>query len=147
MKRRCAEPEISFTYVPRLPAGEYPAYCREAKIYRDRQYRRWVLAAQFDILDSSLISVIARLTWYLNLGPQERPRAGRRSNFWNAWVQANGGPPKRNDRLSARVFERRHADVRVADTSKTHNSGTIAPEESYSVVRAVVEWKTGGRPR
>jgi hypothetical protein len=32
----------------------------------------------------------------------------------------------------------------IADTAKTHNSGMIPAEESYSVLRAVVEWRTGG---
>lgn len=147
MMRRRAEQEISFKYVPRIPAGEYPAYCREAKIYRDRQFRRWVFVAQFDILDSSLIDTIAQLTWYLNLGSREHPRAGRRGHFWSAWVQANGGPPKRNDRMSPRIFERRQATVIVTQTTKTHKSGTVSAEESYSVVRAVVEWRTGGPSR
>ena len=147
MKRRPAEHEISFRYVPSIPAGEYPAYCREAKIYQDRQFRRWVFVAQFDILDSSLINTIAELSWYLNLGSGKQPKAGRRGNFWSAWVQANGGPPKRNDRMSPRVFERRHAVVVVTDTTKTHNSGTVCADESYSVVRCVREWRTGGPPR
>jgi hypothetical protein len=116
-------------------------------VYRDKGFRRWVCAVQFDILDGSLINVLARLTWYLNLGSGKNPRAGRRSNFWSAWVQANGGPPRRRDRLTPRVFEARHATVLVTDTTKTHNSGEVSAVESYSVVRAVVEWHTGGRPR
>jgi hypothetical protein len=136
--------DISFTYVPRIEAGEYPAYSREAKLYRDRQYRRWVCAVQFDILDSSLINTIAQLTWYLNLGSGERPRASRRSNYWSAWVRANGGPPKRSDRLSQQIFGGRHAMGEVADTTKTHNAGAIGPNQSYSVVRSVIEWRTGG---
>lgn len=147
MKRSKVDHEIDFHYVPRIPAGKYPAYCREAKVYRDRQFRRWVFVAQFDILDGSLINTLAQLSWYLNLGSGERPRAGRRSRFWSEWVQANGGPPRRKDRMSPRVFEGRQATVIVTDTTKTHNSGTVNAEESYSVVRTVVEWRTGGPPR
>ncbi len=139
-------PEISWTYTPRIEPGEYPAFCRAAKVYRDGQFKRWVCAVQFDVLDSSLMQVIARLTWYLSLGSRDKPHAGRRTNYWLAWVRANGGPPKRNDRLSPRVFERRHAVVKVDDTGNTHLQNAISAEESYSVIREVVEWQTGGGP-
>jgi hypothetical protein len=141
--RSYAEHEISFTHVPCIPAGEYPASSHDAKVYWDKGFRRWVCAVQFDILDASLFNVIARLTWYLNLGSRDKPRAGRRTKFWAAWVQANGGP-KRKDRMTGRVFEFRHATVIVTSTGKTHNSGIVSPEMSYSVVNWVVEWRTGG---
>jgi hypothetical protein len=64
MKRLKAEPEIAFTFVPQIAPGEYPAYCTRAKIYRDRQFRRWVFAAEFDILNDSLINTVAQLTWF-----------------------------------------------------------------------------------
>jgi hypothetical protein len=141
---RRAEPEISWAFIPRLQPGDYPAFSRTAAIYRDRQFKRWVCAVRFDILSSSLIEVVGRLTWYLNLGSSEKPRASRRSNYWAAWIEANGGPPKRKDRLSPRVFEARHARVQVADTGKSHRKDRINPEEAYSVVRSVIRWETGG---
>jgi hypothetical protein len=140
-------PEISWTFAARIDPGEYPAYSRSAMVYRDGQFKRWVCAVQFDVLDGSLTRVIARLTWYLNLGSRDYPRAGRRTNYWQAWVRANGGPPKRNDRLSPRVFERRHALVRVEDTGKTYRQKAIGADEIYSVIRDVVEWQTGGPSR
>jgi hypothetical protein len=144
--RSASESEISFPFNPRIPAGEYLAYCRSATIYRDRQFKRWVCAAQFDVFDGSLL-MLAGLTWYLNLGSREKPHTGRRGNFWAAWCLANGGPPKRNDRMSARIFERRYAVVRVSDTAKTYNASPLVPEESYSVVRNVIDWQSGGAPR
>ncbi len=140
-QRRRAEPEISWAFIPRIQPGDYPAFSRSAAIYKDRQFKRWVCAVQFSILNDSLTEVVARVTWYLNLGTREKPHAGRRGNFWAAWVQANGGPPKRNDRLSPRAFERRNAIVRVADTTKTHNQNVVAAQESYSVIRNVVRWE------
>jgi hypothetical protein len=56
-------PEISWTHAYRIEPGEYPAYCRAAKVYLDRQFKRWVCAVQFDVLNSSLLTVLARLTW------------------------------------------------------------------------------------
>ena|ERR1041385_1339103 len=141
------EHEISWTFTPRIDPGEYCAYCRTARIYRDRQFKRWICAVQFDVLDDSLITVQARLTWYLNLGSRERPHAGRRGHFWEAWVKASGGPPTRRDRLSPRVFVRRHALVRVEDTSRNHRQEAVIGDQSYSVIRDVIEWRTGGRLR
>ena len=137
------QPEISWTFTPRIDPGQYPAISRSAAVYRDRQFKRWVCAVQFDVLDGSLTRVIARLTWYLNLGARDKPHAGRRANYWTAWRRANGGPPKRNDRLSPRVFECRHVMVAVEDTSKTYRQNVVSADESYSVVRDVVEWQTG----
>jgi hypothetical protein len=142
-----AQPEISWTYTPRIEPGEYPAYSRATAVYWDGQFKRWVCAVQFDVLDGSLMNVVARLTWYLNLGARAKPKAGRRTNYWQAWLRANGGPPKRNDRMSPRVFERRHAMVRVEDTTRTHRQNAISADERYSVVRDVIEWRTGGPAR
>src|ERR1039458_7306860 len=96
--KRRVEPEITWSFTPRLQPGEYSAYCRSAKIYRDSQFKRWVCAVQFDVLDKS-DEVLARLTWYLNLGSGDRPHATRRKNYWQAWILANGGQPQRKDRL------------------------------------------------
>ena len=141
---RRAEPEIAWHHCDRMEPGEYPALSRSAKVYRDGQFRRWVCATQFDILDVSLTKTLARLTWYLNLGSGEKARAGRRSSYWAAWVKANNGQPKRTDRLSPSVFVKRYAIVSVGDTTKNHRQIAITAEEGYSVVRDVLRWETGG---
>lgn len=143
LKNGRAAPEVSWRYCERIEPGEYPAYSRSAKIYRDGEFKRWVCAIQFDILDESLTKKIARLTWYLNLGSHENPRAGRRGTYWAAWVKANGHQPKRQDRLSPRVFVRRLALVAVSDTTKSHRQIAVKPDEAYSVIRMVLRWDTG----
>ena len=92
-----------------------------------------------------MMKTIAQLTWFLSLGDGAKPRASRRGKYWPAWVRANGGLPRRGDRLPPRVFVGRHAIVCVEDTTKTHDNGDIEPEFAYSVVRDVIEWKTGRR--
>jgi len=137
--------EIEWTYTPRLPPGDYTAISRGAKAYFDHQFQRWVCGVQFDIMgDPVSTERIARLTWFLNLGSRPRPKAGRRTKYWTAWVRANGGPPKRGDRLSPNVFSGRVAVVRVGDTAKTHDRATVGSEYAYSVVRDVIAWQTGG---
>ena len=141
---RGAEPEISWRYCARIEPGEYRARSRSATVYVDGYFHRWVCAVQFDVLNDWLIDVIARLTWYLNLGSRDRPRAGRRSDYWQAWLSANNGPPKRRDRLSPQVFVGRHARVLVEDTQRDFKGITNA-ESAYSVIRKVLEWETGSK--
>lgn len=143
MKRRKPEPEITFTVQPRIEPGEYIGYCRSTSLYLDKQFRRWVCAVQFDVFDELGIGILARVTWYLNLGSKRKAAARRRGNYWLAWIRANGAQPKRTDRMSPKVFEHRYAVVVVADTQKAHNSGSIDPDLSYSIIRKVVEWRTG----
>lgn len=133
------EPEIAWHFAPRIEPGEYKAYSRSAKIYRDGKFKRWVVAVQFELEEAG-----TRLTWYLNLGQGPLPKAGRRSNCWQAWVAANGRPPTRRDRLSPRVFVRRWATVLVEDTAKDFRQMSVSPDNSYSVIRSVREWQTGG---
>lgn len=140
---RDKEPEISWRYCQRIEPGKYCAYSRSVKVYRDGQFKRWICAIQFDILDGSLTTVLARLTWYLNLGSRDEPRAGRRGAYWGAWVRANNGQPKRTDRLSPRIFVKRYSTVLVGDTTKDHRQITVTGQDSYSVVRDVLCWETG----
>jgi hypothetical protein len=60
--------EISWTFAARIEPGMYRASCRSAKVYYDRQFKRWVCAVQSNILDSSGAMFLAQLTWYLKLG-------------------------------------------------------------------------------
>jgi hypothetical protein len=141
--KRKAEPEVTFRYVPRLEPGTYSAYCRSARVYRDRVFQRWVAALQFDVLADPGDDVLGRFTWFLNLGSKEKPNASRRSRYWEAWVKANGGPPQRQDRLSPRVFSGRMARVELGDTTKDTKQRPVAGDGAYSVVRDVKEWQTG----
>jgi len=140
--KRRVEPEITWQHVPRLEPGEYKAYCRTAKIYRDREYKRWICAVQFDVLNDNL-QVQARLTWYLNLGSGDKPHATRRKKYWDAWVLANGGAPRRKDRLTPKVFVRRMAVVLVGDTTKNSKQEAVKGDFAYSVIKEVVRWETG----
>jgi hypothetical protein len=140
-----AEPEIRYCHQDRIEPGQYRAYCRSAQVYRDGPYARWICALQFDILDDSLTQMLARLTCFLNLGSLDEPRAtSRRSKYWRAWVAANGSiAPRRKDRISPRIFERRHAVVLVSDVKKNFQQISLGSDEAYSVVREIIRWETG----
>ena len=131
---RRAEPEIEWTEYPVIAPGEYPAYCRWAKRYRDPAFRRWTCLLRWDVLADDLLTVIASIPYWLSLGSRERPWASRRGHYMREWVRANGGPPKRGDRLSPEVFTRRMARVEVGDADSP---------VPYSVVRKIRSWETG----
>jgi hypothetical protein len=137
------EPNIDFHYVPRFEPGPHRSYSRSAKIYRDKNYKRWVCAVQFDVLAENSDEVLGRVTWFLNLGNRDKPNASRRSRYWAAWLKANGGSPQRRDRLSPRVFTGRMALVELRNTVKNTRQTPVAAADSYSVVHDVREWQTG----
>lgn len=128
------EPAIEWQDYARIEAGIYPAVCNWAKHYRDPMFKRWTCLLRFDVRSVDLLSVIACVPFWMNLGGRERPHAGRRTRYFAEWVRANGGPPARRDRLSPRVFTARIARVKIGDTN------SAAP---YSVVREIVSWETG----
>ena len=149
MPQIAREPEISYQRLDRLEPGTYSAYCRKAQTFRDRVYRRWICAVQFDVMSDDLLRVIGRVTLFLPLGSRERPHAGRRGKYWPTWVQANGCPPRRGDRLSPRVFEKRLARIAIRDVVTNHRDRKkrLQMEEFYSVVEEVKSWETGpGKP-
>jgi hypothetical protein len=124
---------------PRIRPGVYRAYSAVAKFHYDRSIGRWVCFIRWDVLTDEL-ELIARVPLWWNLGDGENPRAGRRSKYFKEWVRANGGPPRRGDRLFPNVFRQRMAKVEVGDTDP---SKSAAP---YSVVRKIIEWETGAWP-
>jgi hypothetical protein len=126
-----------------LQPGEYLAYCRATSTYKDKQFKRWICLLQFDVRTDDLQAVIGEATRFFNLGNREQPHAGRRGDYWRAWCQANGGPPKRQDRLSSRVFEKRLARVVLRDVVKDFrdHKNEIDPAFFYSVVADITRWE------
>jgi hypothetical protein len=130
-----AEPDqIEWKDYPQIPPGEYRAYCKWGKQYRDPGFRRWLCLLRWDVLTEDLLSVVATVPQWFPLGSRDKPRASRRGKYLPEWVRANGGPPARPDRLSLGVFVYRMARVEIGDTDGP------AP---YSVVRRIIEWETG----
>jgi hypothetical protein len=134
-RRRLGPEAIDWTDYPRIPPGEYLAYCAWAGKYHDRSFNRWTCLLRFLVLHENRVDVVARIPMWLALGSGEKPRASMRCNYLKAWVDANGGPPARGDRLSPQVFVHRIARVDVGDTAK----GPVP----YSVVKTIQRWETG----
>ena len=127
---------IDWNDYPQIAPGEYRAYCKWGKQYRDPGFRRWLCLLRWDLLTDDLGRVIASVPQWFPLGSRDKPRASRRGKYFPEWIRANGGPPVRKDRLSPGVFVYRMARVEIGDTEGP------AP---YSVVRRIIEWETGSR--
>jgi hypothetical protein len=126
--------EIEWNEYPRIIPGEYRAYCKWGKHYRDPGFSRWTCLLRWDALSADLLSVLACVPQWFALGERDKPYASRRGKYLPEWIRANGGPPVRKDRLSPNVFVRRFARVEIRDTDGP------AP---YSVVSRIIEWETG----
>lgn len=130
-------PAVEWTDYPRLVPGTYAAYCRAARWYRDPVYKRWVCLLRFDVLAPDRSTSLGSVPLWLNGGSGAAPRASRRGRYLELWVQANGAPPIRRDKLSPAVFTKRIARVKIGDTK-----GPVP----YSVIREIVAFETGGKP-
>jgi hypothetical protein len=134
-KSRTGSPTIEWTDYPRIPPGEYSAFCAWAKKYYDRAFNRWTCLLRFDVLNKNQVDVLARIPMWLPLGKGEKPKASRRGKYLKEWATANEEPPARGDRLSPRIFVGRIACVEVGHTEK----GPVP----YSVVKKILRWETG----
>jgi hypothetical protein len=133
-KSRTNSDLIGWNEYTRIAPGEYRAYCKWGKHYRDPGFRRWTCLLRWDVLSDDLLKVIACVPQWFSLGSREKPHASRRGSYLPEWIRAYGGPPARRDRLSPGVFVQRMARVEIGDTEGP------AP---YSVVRRIIEWETG----
>lgn len=134
IKLQAESPAVGWDEYPRIAAGEYHAYCKFGKLYFDPGFKRWTCLLRWDVLSDGLAHVLACIPQWFSIRGRDKPHASRRGKYFPAWVQANGGPPSRRDRLSPAVFVRRIARVEVGDTEGP------AP---YSVVRSIIDWDTG----
>jgi hypothetical protein len=75
---------------------------------------------------------------FLKLGSKEKPHAGRRSEYWRVWVEANGFQPKKRQTLSARVFKGKVFEVRLADVTRRFDGRDHPRGAVYTVVREIV---------
>ncbi len=82
-----------------LPAGSYVA------AYRGDRRGRWFGQAKVELL-FEIVEPLAqrglRVSLFATL--PKRGQVSSRSKYYALWLQANGGPPRRGDRMTPRVF-------------------------------------------
>jgi len=112
---------------PRLPAGAREMICTEARMYRDPGFNAWKVRLRFhDLLNEE------HVFGFFHLSRGSKPVIGRRSRYYAAWVMANGGPPRRRDRLSPRVFKGKWFLLRIRDVRKRHDQLEHSEHDVYS---------------
>jgi hypothetical protein len=75
---------------------------------------------------------------FLNLGTGAKPQAGRGSNYWKAWVIANGESPRRRQVLSVRIFVGKNFLVSIGDVEKDMDGLEHTEPEKYSVIQKII---------
>jgi hypothetical protein len=118
---------------PRYPEGVYEAECVKVVIYRDPQFRAWKACLHFSFLGTG-----EEVCGFYHLGSKSKPHAGRRSEYYRAWIIANGEPPRKRQRLAVRVFRRKVFEVRVSDVTRRHDGRTHPKAMVYSTVREIL---------
>jgi hypothetical protein len=118
----------------RVPEGEYDARAFRANYKKsiggERRLFIW-----FELIGGQADGV--RLFMACPIPRNERPSPS--SKFYQAWTIANGGrPPKRNDRMSLRIFENRLLRVRVVTVKTDYRQRTRPPSRWYSIVSEVI---------
>lgn len=101
-----------------------------------RQYRRWSLLVEFELLGES---DPVRLVAFFNMGDDRQVRNPRRqSRFFKAWVLANGELPRKGQPMDPKIFmDGQVYEIEVADCSADSDEGQKTDGEIYSKVTKV----------
>lgn len=81
-KRRADSEAIEWQEYPRIGPGEYRAYCKFGKHYRDPGFRRWLCLLRWDVLTDDACNVVACVPQFFALGNGAKPRASRRGTYF-----------------------------------------------------------------
>jgi hypothetical protein len=117
---------------PRVPQGRYQARCTAVKLYRDPRFG-WKIRLEF-----FLISNFTYVYGFYNGGHKDHPRFGRGSRYRRDWSMVNGGPPKKRQRLTPRIFLDKIFEVQVGDTRRTFDGKKHFEGDVYSTVKAII---------
>ena len=70
-------------------------------------------------------------------------RWGPAHKYLQAWILANGAPPKRRDRMSTKVFRDKVFRARVRKVTQNANKTSRTPAQQYSVIAELLEQVRG----
>lgn len=119
---------------PRVPEGEYLAFCKSAQKYRNPRFKREEIALQLTLCDRECAG--AKLTRYFSAETAGK----KRSNYYREWVIANQGvAPSRGDRMPYKKFTGKLFKVRVTTVTTDAYQEKLPPSVQYSKVAAILE--------
>jgi hypothetical protein len=113
---------------PLISPGKRTLLCVEAKVYRHPRLPDHPWKCQLKFTDG-----FGELEIYgfLHLGSGPKMHAGRTSKYWKAWCIANGGPPRKRQVMSARIFKGQWFECGIETVKKGSSEG------DYSIVREI----------
>lgn len=124
---------------PRIPPGQYDAYCLRTEFGRSFGGRRdiYILfkihGGEFDGIELFMACT------------HPKGKVSSRCKYYQQWTLAAGRPPRRREPLSREAFPDRMYRILVRDTRKKHGDGSLMADcVQYSVVDSIVEPLTGG---
>ena len=126
---------------PRIQPGKYEAICYEAKLGTSwgRAPRMFL---RFRIYGGRCDGTELFMACTCNLTSK---KMSHRHKYYQQWTIANGSPPRKNQRLSPKVFLNRMFQVLVRDTSRRFPNKEPYPDcLQYSVIETLIEPMTGG---
>jgi hypothetical protein len=120
---------------PRLTPGRYLVRCTKAKWEWKGMFSAWKCVLTLaDATDPDTPEVTA----WLNGGTyRKHPITGQFSRYRPLWCEVNGGPPRRGDRMSPRIFIGQFFEITVEDIIKRHDGSEHPEELRYSAVRKI----------
>jgi hypothetical protein len=100
-----------------------------------RRYSRWSIR-----LGCCLTDELGEVSYFMNMGTnREGPRAGRHSNYYNAWTLANGDPPRKGEVMDPKIFLGKFFRASIEDCGKDSNDRDKLPGEVYSHIKELRE--------
>jgi hypothetical protein len=98
----------------------------------------WKLRLLFHFVDMENTGKIAK---FFHFGAESKPKAGRKSEYFRAWVIANNGKlPRRGASMSPRKFTGHIFRVEVRDVIRTSDPKiNHSPDAVYSIVGRILE--------
>lgn len=129
------------------PPGEYLVAYRRARLVRQRFGNRDTIELYFEVVDPPKWNE-RTLIMYCGIPLDGRP--GKASKYVRAWTLANGGPAKRRDRMTPKVFAGYWVAAVAYTKRKMTNDGSKeldAGETGTAVISYLIERAAGGVPR
>jgi hypothetical protein len=143
MQQEPGEPELICAEEPapweRYKPGSYDLRCTSYKYERVRMYgNSWKLRLMFQFMDMEHPRRIAK---FFHMGCKAKPEAGRKSEYFRAWIVANGGVlPRKGTSFSPRKFVGRVFRCEVRDVTRTLDpSFNHSADAIYSTVAKILE--------
>lgn len=124
-----------------VPTGVYLAAFVKASLDHYRGQRK--IRLDFELIEPASVTGLIVSLWCTHPHRDLNRRHSKRSKFYKLWIFANGGPPKRGQRMTMKVFHG-YWKVRVRWGVSNGDGGLPKGAPTSPVVDALLEREAGG---